>query len=120
MGPRIYTKIQKNREVGKLELSNAVELGSEEEEARWSCVFGHDVWDDVGASLVDWFDLAGLEEVSDMMERETNVSAFGWNKWCLDELDGRLVVGEHLGGTGRREAEVCVEVSKVHEWFGTP
>ena len=57
----------------------AEELVSEEEEARRACVFGEDVWDDVGASLVDWFDMAGLEEVSDVMERETNVSTFGWN-----------------------------------------
>ena len=56
-----------------------MEFVSEKEEARRACVFGEDVWDDVGASLVDWFDMAGLEEVSDVMERETNVSTFGWN-----------------------------------------
>ena len=62
-----------------LDFSDSEKFVTEEEEARWACVFCEDVWDEVGASLVDWYDVASLEEVSDMMEREADVSALGWN-----------------------------------------
>ncbi len=67
--------------------SDSEKLVTEEKEARWASVFCEDVWDEVGASLVDWFDVAGLVEVSDVMERETNMSALGWDLLRLDEFD---------------------------------
>ena len=69
---------------------------------------------------MDWFDVAGLEEVSDVMEGKTDVSAFGWDLWRLDKFDCRYVVCEHLGWLGWCEAEVSVEVSEVHDLLGAP
>ena len=112
---RTKTKILERLRWGS---SDSEKLVAEVKEARRAGVFSENVRDKVCASLVNWFDVASLEEVTDVVKRETNVSAFGWDKWRLNKFDCGNVVCEHLGRLGWREPEVAVEVSKVHEGFG--